>query len=119
MDLCSACAVKTAGKLKCCVLELFQELNDYARDDILKLLLIVLVDLPEVFKLICWKYHSLDFLLPIVTILRSLCELHLNLCVRSLPREHLLRLQHLHELAVVTHDKGTLTLSILVVDHTH
>ncbi len=53
MNLCSTSPVETAGKLECCVLELFQELNDNAGDDILELLFIVLVDLTEVFKLFC------------------------------------------------------------------
>jgi hypothetical protein len=39
--------------------------------------------------------------------------------MRTLPREHILLLHHLKQLIVVSHDVGSLTFAIFVVNHTH
>jgi hypothetical protein len=118
MDLSSACTVKTARKLKCCILELFQELNDDAGNHILEFFLIVLVYFLEIFKLVCGQYYTLNLFLS-SCILGSSSELHLNFIVRPLARKHLLRLHHLEELAMVPDDIGALPFAIFVVNYTY
>ena len=118
MDLSSAIAVKAGWELKSGILELLQELNDNAGNHILELFLVVLINFLKVLKLISRQYHFLNLFLSIV-ILGSSSDLHLNLVTRALAREHLLLIQHLEQLVVVSHDVGALTFAIFVVDHTH
>jgi hypothetical protein len=118
MDLSSAIAVETAGELKSCILELFQELDDDARNHILELLFVFLVNFLKILELISRQNNTLDFFLSIF-ILGSSSELHLNLLMRLLPREHVLLLHHLEQLIAVSHYVSTLALAIFVMNYTH